>query len=85
MYIAYIRNIQSEVSMIYGKLRKVGNSVVITVPREELERKNLSVGQTVAFDVQPVNITPALSKELQEFLEATWERDEAAYRYLAGR
>jgi antitoxin component of MazEF toxin-antitoxin module len=71
--------------MVYQKLRKVGNSYVVTIPKDEVTRMNLSEGQMLAVEVRPVAIRPGLSPELAQFLEETWECDEPAYRYLAGR
>jgi antitoxin component of MazEF toxin-antitoxin module len=69
--------------MIQQKLRKVGNSYVVTIPKSEVERKGLRAGQLVAVDVQPLETLPKLRPELQEAFEASWARSEAAYRYLA--
>ncbi|MCA1670491.1 MAG: AbrB/MazE/SpoVT family DNA-binding domain-containing protein, partial [Thermomicrobia bacterium] len=39
--------------MIQQKLRRQGNSLVVTIPKEEIERLNLHEGQTLLIDVQP--------------------------------
>ena len=69
--------------MIQQKLRKVGNSYVVTIPKDEVERKGLREGQLLAVEVQPVETYPMLRPELREAFEASWARSEAAYRYLA--
>lgn len=69
--------------MIQQKLCKAGNSYVVTIPREEVERRGLEEGQLLAIEVRPVEIRPVLSPALREALDATWVRDEKAYRYLA--
>lgn len=69
--------------MIQQKLRRVGNSYVVTIPRSEIQRKGLREGQLLAVDVQPLEVYPTLRPELQEAFEASWARSEAAYRYLA--
>jgi antitoxin component of MazEF toxin-antitoxin module len=71
--------------MITGKLRRSGNSFIVTVPREEVERLNLTEGQMVTIEVHPLEVRPTLTPELREAFEASWERNEAGYRYLAGR
>ena len=71
--------------MIYQKLRKVGNSLVVTIPKDEVERQHLEAGQMVAIQVQPAEIRPALSDRLKEIVEESWQEHEAGYRYLAGR
>jgi antitoxin component of MazEF toxin-antitoxin module len=69
--------------VIWQKLRKVGNSYVITIPKEEVERRNLHEGQLLAVEVQPAEIRPVLSPELRKAFEESWQRNEAGYRYLA--
>jgi antitoxin component of MazEF toxin-antitoxin module len=69
--------------VIQQKLRKVGNSYVVTIPRSEVERKGLQEGQLVAVEVQALETYPTLRPELREAFEASWARSEAAYHYLA--
>lgn len=69
--------------MIWQKLRKVGNSYVVTIPKEEIERQDLKEGQMLAIEVQPVEIRPVPSPALRLAFEESWRRNEAAYRYLA--
>jgi len=71
--------------MIYQKLRKVGNSYVVTIPKEEVERLNAEEGQLLAVQVQRAEVRPVLSDELREAFERSWERSEEAYRYLSKR
>lgn len=71
--------------MITGKLRKSGNSFIVTVPRDEVERLGLIEGQLVAVEVRAVEVRPVLAADLREAFEASWERNEEGYRYLAGR
>ena len=69
--------------MIWQKLRKVGNSYVVTIPKEEVERKNLQEGQLLAVEIQPAEVRPVLSQELRKAFEESWQRNEEAYRYMA--
>ena len=71
--------------MITAKLRRSGNSFIVTVPKDEVERLELKEGQTVAVEVRPVEVRPVLAPDLREAFEASWERNEVGYRYLAGR
>jgi antitoxin component of MazEF toxin-antitoxin module len=71
--------------MIYQKLRKVGNSYVVTIPKEEIEKQHLQEGQMLAVHVQPAEIRPVLSDSVREAFEQSWRENEAGYRYLAGR
>jgi antitoxin component of MazEF toxin-antitoxin module len=69
--------------MIWQKLRKVGNSYIVTIPKEEIERQHLQEGQLLAVEVRPAEVRPVASPELREAFEESWKRNEAAYRYLA--
>jgi hypothetical protein len=69
--------------MIQQQLRKAGNSYVITIPKEEVERHGWSVGDRFAVQLTPLEERPKLSPEIREALEESWAQNEAAYRYLA--
>ena len=68
--------------MIQQKLRKVGNSYVVTIPKEEVERQHLKAGQLVAVQIQPLELRPMMAPDLREAMEASWREAEHAYRYL---
>ncbi len=68
--------------MIQQKLRKVGNSYVVTIPKEEVRRRGLREGQLLAVEIQPLEVRPILPHEVREAFEESWRQDEAAYRYL---
>ena len=70
--------------MIRQKLRKVGNSYVVTIPRAEVERQKLAEGQLLAVEVHPLEVRHPLPPDLQAAFDASWREHEAAYRYLAG-
>ena len=71
--------------MVTAKLRRSGNSFVVTVPRDEVERLGLREGQLLIVEFHPVEVRPVLTPELREAFEASWARNEAGYRYLAGK
>jgi putative addiction module antidote len=71
--------------MIQQKLRKVGNSYVVTIPKDEVERLGLHEGSLVGLEVVRLDVSPVLSPELQAIFDETWERNEEALRYLADR
>lgn len=71
--------------MIRQKIRKVGNSLVVTIPKDEAERLQLAEGDLVDLDVQPLEIRPRMRPEVREAFERSWKKSEAAYRYLADR
>ena len=69
--------------MVTGKLRRSGNSFIVTVPREEVERLGLVEGQTVAVEVRPAEIRPVLTPELREAFDIEFRRGQEGLRYLA--
>jgi len=77
--------------MIASKIRKHGNSYVVTIPREEMEARGLAEGQLVGFDPHPVELRPIaqpraeLRPEVRAAAERVWAKNEAGLRYLAGR
>ena len=71
--------------MIQQRLRKVGNSFVVTIPKDEVERRDLHDGDLLGVEVTLLEIRPALRPELQSAFAESWDRSEAAYRYLADR
>jgi antitoxin component of MazEF toxin-antitoxin module len=68
--------------MIYQKLRKVGNSYVVTIPKEEVEQHGWDEGQLLAVHVQAAEIRPVLPDDLREAFEQSWDDNADAYRYL---
>ncbi len=71
--------------MITQQLRKTGNSYVVTVPKEEVERRGWHEGQILAVQLTELELRPVLGEDLREAIEERWERNEEALRYLAGR
>lgn len=72
-------------SLIASKIRKAGNSYVVTIPREEMEARGLAEGQLVGFDPVPVEIRPVVRPAVQAAIDAVVRENEAGLRYLAGR
>jgi putative addiction module antidote len=70
--------------VVVGKVRRVGNSLVITVPKEEAEALELREGDLVTMELRKAEVRPLLRPDLQKLAEDSWERNEAAYRYLKG-
>ncbi len=69
--------------MLWQKLRKVGNSYVVTIPKEEVERQHLQDGQLLSIEIRPAEIRPVISPDLRKAFEESWQQNEQAYRYLA--
>jgi len=71
--------------VIMQRLRRTGHSLVVTIPREEVERQHLVEGQMVIVEVRPVTVRPALAPDLARRvtdLRADTEMTEAL-QYLA--
>ena len=71
--------------LFYGKLRRRGNSYVVTIPKEIVEELHLAVGDLLAIQVQPVENQPIDPDTLRQIFEDSWKDNEAGYRYLAER
>jgi antitoxin component of MazEF toxin-antitoxin module len=71
--------------MIVQQLRKRGNSYTLTVPKEEVERRGWQVGQYLGFEPVEIELRPKMRRQIAKAFDATWDDDEPAMRYLAGR
>jgi antitoxin component of MazEF toxin-antitoxin module len=69
--------------MIAGRIRKVGNSLVVTVPRAEAEALELREGDLVTLEIRRAEIRPVLRPDLRGLAEESWERNQSGYHYLA--
>ena len=69
--------------MILLKLLRVDDSYIVTIPKEEVGRLNLSEGQLIAIEILPVVINSDNSTEPGVAFEESWQRNEPGYRYLA--
>ena len=68
--------------MVVGKIRKVGNSLVVTVPKEEADALELHEGDLVTMEIRKAEVRPVLRPDLRRLAEESWERNQEAYRYL---
>jgi antitoxin component of MazEF toxin-antitoxin module len=69
------------IAMFYQRLRRSGNSYVVTVPREEVERNCWQEGQFLSVDLTPLELRP----ELRSAIDDRWARNEKALRSLSDR
>ena len=67
------------------RVRRTGNSLVVTIPRDEAERLGIVEGDLVEITVQPLELRPRMRPELRAAFDESWARNEAGYRYLAER
>jgi putative addiction module antidote len=71
--------------MIEAKVRKQGNSFVVTIPREEMERYQLSEGDEVAVALTKLEKRAVLRPELQAIVSDILRDHRDALEYLADR
>jgi antitoxin component of MazEF toxin-antitoxin module len=71
--------------MFTQQLRKAGNSYVVTIPKDEVERKGWQEGQLLAVQLTELEVRPVLGDDFRQAIDDRWERNEEALRYLADR
>lgn len=71
--------------MIESKIRKQGNSYVVTIPRDQMEYYHLSDGDEIAFTPTRVEKRYALRPELRALVTRIVEEHREALEYLADR
>jgi len=73
--------------MIEARIRKQGNSFVVTLPREELERNDLQEGDDVAIALSKIEVVKRyrLSPEKQKLADEILEEYKDVFAYLAER
>jgi antitoxin component of MazEF toxin-antitoxin module len=75
--------------VITQKVRKIGNTFSVTIPREEMERQQIKEGDTVTVEVRRVEIEtqvrPLLSPIFADAYAEGLDRLDADMRYLADR
>lgn len=71
------------------KVRKVGNSLVVTIPKDQAEQLDIHAGDMVELTINKVEVHTEVRRILpphvQEALDRTLREHEDAYRYLADR
>ena len=71
--------------MIEAKVRKQGNSFVVTIPKEVMERYQLEEGDEVALTLTKLEKRAVLRPELQEIVSRLIREHKDALEYLADR
>ncbi len=71
--------------MFTQQLRKSGNSYIVTIPKEEVERRGWKEGQLLAIQVNELEVRPVLSPEIETLVDELLDEHEDALRYLADR
>jgi len=68
--------------MLLQKVRKAGNSYVVTIPREVMESQKLQEGDTVALEVRKVDYTVQMDPAIREAFERSMKLYKEDYDYL---
>lgn len=71
--------------MLLRKVRKVGNSYVVTIPKEEVERLKLRDGDLVSIEVRRVDVKPKMAPDVRAAFDQVFDPDGADYLYLKDR
>ncbi len=70
---------------VLQQLRRSGNSYVVTVPKELVERNGWQEGQLLSIDLTAVEVRPKMSPEVEAAFERALKVTRPALRYLADR
>jgi len=65
-----------------GTLRKNGGSIVVSIPREELDRIGVREGDMVEVQIRPVDIRPRLTPSLEASLRIELANGRETLEYL---
>jgi hypothetical protein len=68
--------------MIQRRLRRSGDQYLVTIPKDEIERRGLHEGQLIGLQIHAVEIGPPMRPELQEVMDQIWEEHEEGFRRL---
>jgi antitoxin component of MazEF toxin-antitoxin module len=64
------------------KVRKTGNSYVVTIPRDEIERLGLREGDIVALEVRKVDYRVQMDPDVRAAFERSLDLYKDDYDYL---
>jgi antitoxin component of MazEF toxin-antitoxin module len=64
------------------KVRRVGNSLVVTIPADVAERHNVKADDLIKLAFEPLDVVPRLRPELARLAEEETSANLVALRYL---
>jgi antitoxin component of MazEF toxin-antitoxin module len=72
-------------ALIASKIRRTGDTYVVTIPADEMRARGLEEGQLVGFDPVPMesDARPAVRAAVQEAIDAVAQENEAGLHHLA--
>lgn len=68
--------------MIHRRIKRSGDEYLVTIPKDEIERRGLHDGQLVGVVLLPVEIRSELPPRMQQILNESFEEHAGAYRIL---
>jgi antitoxin component of MazEF toxin-antitoxin module len=71
--------------MVTAKLRKTGNSLVVTIPPDELDRLGLREGDIVGIEVRKLQLRPEMSPEVRAAFDHVVKEYSKGIEYLKDR
>ncbi len=71
--------------MFHGQVTRRDGELIVTIPKEEADRLNITGGQTVTINVASVEDQSTLQPDIQDALDELWPRLKPALEYLNGR
>jgi putative addiction module antidote len=74
---------EGELDMVMQKVRKSGNSYVVTIPKDEMERLSLHEGDMVSLDVRKVEYRVQMDPDVRAAFERSLKMHKEDYDYLA--
>ena len=69
--------------MVMQKVRRSGNSYVVTIPKDEMERLSLHEGDMVSLDVRKVEYRVQMDPDVRAAFEHSLKMHKEDYDYLA--
>lgn len=66
------------------KVRKVGTSLVVTIPKHSAEALGISEGSLINLIVEPLEVRPRLDPQLRAAMELALDDVEPGLHYLKG-
>jgi hypothetical protein len=66
-------------------VRPVGDDLVVTIPLDEADRLSIAEGDLVEVSIRRLGSVNDMRPEARDAFKASWNRNEAGYRYLADR
>lgn len=71
--------------MVTQAIRKVGNSFVVTIPKDDMRRLDLNEGDIIQFEPTRMELKPVLNPEIRSLFERDVESLKPMLEYLKDR